>query len=292
MHMAYVNTHQQNHTILDCSLCVDDETKAEIVKRLLSTLSYTNSADIISITLFCLGVLHTGLQADEITFQNGLEYLQQALTHRNKQAVHYLARIYSGCHQYRGTLSLNDEEPAIHYYLTSFKLDSYEALNDLMSSLRLGEGDISKDKDRWYQFFIQLFLEAAKNENLELIPHLIRCLIQQNYVLSKTEPFLVMAAEIIHSWMTTSYWKPRYTRLVQGYLEQEQKKGNQGTLYLFYKLDFSKSSTGTHFFNSKNSLSNDDWKFIQSIEQLHKELDIELPVQNKMDEKYKTFSVL
>ncbi|WP_454780564.1 hypothetical protein [Legionella sp. WA2022007384] len=292
MHLAYVTTHQQNHTALDCSLCVNEGSKTELVKRLQCTLSQTKSTDLTSLTLFCLGVFHTASQADELTFQRGLEYLSQAVINKNKHAAHYLARIYSGCHQNTDTSSLRDQERAIQYYLSSFRLASYEALNDLMLSLRVGEGVIARDKDRWHHLFIQLYIEAGENKNNDLIPHLIRCLIQQDYVLSKTEPFLAFVAEIINSWMKTPQWNQHYTKLVQGYLEQEQKKGNQGSIYLFYKLDFFKSSQGAHFFNSTIFLSEEDSHFIQYIEELPDKSEVEIPEQSHVTRANETSSML
>ncbi|WP_182352023.1 hypothetical protein [Legionella sp. PC1000] len=292
MHLMYITTQKKTHSALDCSLCVNQEAKMETVNRLQLTLADTTSADLTSLTLFCLGVLNTISQEDEITFQRGLEYLRQSVSNKNKHAAYYLALIHAGRHQDKITLTLRDQEKAIQYYLISFRLDYYEALNDLMLSLRTGTGVISKDKARWHQLFIQLFIEAGQNKDNILISHLIRCLVQQDYVTSNSEHFLFLAAEIINFWMKTPYWNQRYTKLVEGYLQQERTKENQGSLYFFYKLGFSQSQ-GTYFFNSKVILNEDDIHFIQSIQQLDHEFENrETSAQGERMEQFRTCTIL
>ncbi|KTD17764.1 hypothetical protein Ljor_2070 [Legionella jordanis] len=267
MHFVNLIKDEQNHSTPDCSICIDAETKAELIHRLQLTLINPASPDLSSLAHFCLGVFHIHSAGDESAFMRGLESLKQAMLHNNKHAAYCLAIIHAGYHQDKLSQALHDQEKAIQYYLISYKLDYYEALQDLMLGLKEGAGVIAKDDARWRNCFIQLFIEAGQHKDLRLIPHLIRCLIQQNYRASSNEPFLLHAISIISHWMKTGFWSESHTRLLKDYLQQERKKGHFGSIYLSYKLGFFQPQ-GVLFFNSDEIQSQNEVELIHSLEQL------------------------
>ncbi len=295
MHLADISTHANISHTDDCSQCKILEKKAVILKKLALTAD-SAAQDLKSLATFCLGVFATAKDAvDEGELQQGLKLLDESTQLGNMHAVHYLASIYAGSH--RIISSIKDEQKAIEYFLTAFRLGNYEGLNDLMFNLRTGLSSIAKNVITWQQLLVRLFLEAGKNGDNRSISSLIRCLIQQDYSKFGNENFLFRACEILNFWMKKPCWKEQHTLLVKEYIQQGMAHGNKDVIYIndaisahaLEEKKFSGSFFSNRLGNTNENVQQDGFiELILLSNALHNEIDsinnlILMANSNKLD---------
>ncbi|WP_131796066.1 hypothetical protein [Legionella lansingensis] len=236
MHLAYVYTHPNEPHPYNCSYCITLENREETIRRLELTRRQSISTDLKSLTLFILGVYITAArEVSGFEFQLGITFIVDSMQTGNAHAAYYLAAMYAGCHRNKSSFALIDVEKAIEYYHLAFKLGSYEALDDLMHALRIGQGKISQDITQWHQLFVSFFQEAITKDD-KAIASLIRCLVQQNYSACHSEAFLFRAGDILNDWMTSPHWLEKHTEILKKYIQQQIDAKNIDALYLQYVL--------------------------------------------------------
>jgi hypothetical protein len=237
MHRADVYTHSNDKHPLNCTFCDNKENNA-VLKRLQATAAKTNPLNLQSISLFCLGVYLTTLEAADLSLTKGLNSLKEAADQGDMNAARYLAAIYAGLHQNAKLFQKDNVPSAIKYYIYAFKLGNYDALNELMLILRNGiDNKIPQNLTQWQELFLNLFSEAAAKNNEQNIHHLIRCIFQQPYPTTENNNCLHRIIDIFKTWKSSKYWRKEYMDLVKNYLRREIEKKNLGAIYLNRALD-------------------------------------------------------